>query len=352
MNGCVPAAVLGATGLVGAELIRLIAAHPRFELEAAVSASQSGTAISDSFPHLAPVVGRRLFIAPDAWLGDIPDGSRLAVFSAAPHGAAAALIDGFLDVAALKRLDAHVVDASADFRFADQAAYESIYGRHGAPARLAQFSSGLPEQIAETDASHIGNPGCFATAMLLAIVPLLGSGISTGVFSASGITGSTGSGKNPTATTHHPERHSNVFAYKALCHRHAPEVAALARAATGRDATVNFVPHSGPFARGIHMTVFAETIETTTADHIRQLLLDAYRDAAFVDVVDGTPRLKDVVASNYARIGAAVDGRHIVITVVIDNLVKGAAGGAMQWMNRLFDLPETTGLRAAAPAWT
>jgi N-acetyl-gamma-glutamyl-phosphate reductase len=188
--------------------------------------------------------------------------------------------------------------------------------------------------------------------MLLAIVPLLGSGLSTGVFSASGITGSTGSGKSPTATTHHPERHSNLFAYKPLGHRHAPEVAALAKAATGRRATVNFVPHSGPFARGIHMTVFAELIEATGEDRLREVLLDAYGDAAFVDVVDGTPRLKDVVASNYARLGVAVDGRYAVVTVVIDNLVKGAAGGALQWMNRLFGLPETMGLQSAAPAWT
>jgi N-acetyl-gamma-glutamyl-phosphate reductase len=352
MTSPIPTVILGATGYVGAELVRLIADHPGFELEAAVSGSQAGIAIGKSYPHLVPAVGERLFSAPNDWLDEIPDGSRLAVFSAAPHGAAATMIDGFLDKAAQKKLESHVVDASADFRFSDRDAYEAIYGQHGAPARLAQFSSGLPEHVTDPAALHIGNPGCFATAMLLAIVPLLGSGLSTGVFSASGITGSTGSGKSPTATTHHPERHSNLFAYKPLGHRHAPEVAALAQAATGRRATVNFVPHSGPFARGIHMTVFCELTEATGEDRLREVLFDAYGDASFVDVVDGTPRLKDVVASNYARLGVAVDGQHAVVTVVIDNLVKGAAGGALQWMNRLFGLPETMGLQSAAPAWT
>ena len=112
------------------------------------------------------------------------------------------------------------------------------------------------------------------------------------------------------------------------------------------------MPHSGPFARGIHMTVFAETTSGVTADSLRQRLAETYADADFVDVVAGMPRLKDVVASNFARLGVAVEGRQLVVTVVIDNLVKGAAGGAVQWMNRLLGLPETTGLLAPAPAWT
>ena len=257
-----------------------------------------------------------------------------------------------LERAAVKRLDVKIVDASADFRFPAQPAYESIYGRHGAPALLERFTSGLPEHRESIPIGHVGNPGCFATAMLLAIVPLLASGLTTGVFYASGITGSTGSGKNPAATTHHPERHSNLYAYKPLAHRHAPEVLALAQAATGFDASLHFVPHSGPFARGIHMTVFAEATRSISADTLRQRIGDAYADAAFVDVVDGMPRLKDVVASNFARLGVALDGRQIAVTVVIDNLVKGAAGGAVQWMNLLLGLPETAGLLAPAPAWT
>ena len=352
MSAPVPAAVIGATGYVGGELMRLVAAHPGMELAYAVSASRAGDPVSESFPHLAPALGEQCFDAAGSWLDRVPDGSRLAVFSAAPHGAAAAMLETVLERAATKALDLRIVDASADFRFPDQAGYEAIYGPHGAPSLIEQFSSGLPEHTDAIPAGHIGNPGCFATAMLLAIVPLLASGLTTGVFSASGITGSTGSGKSPTATTHHPERHSNLFAYKPLAHRHAPEVVALAKAATGVEATLHFVPHSGPFARGIHMTVFAELTTEVTADALRRQLAEAYADADFVTVVDGMPRLKDVVASNFARLGVAVEGRQVAATVVIDNLVKGAAGGAVQWMNLLLGLPATTGLLAPAPAWT
>lgn len=352
MSAPIPAVVIGATGYVGGELMRLIAGHPGMTLAHAVSASRAGDPVSAVFPHLAPALGDLRFDPADTWLDGVPDDSRLAVFSAAPHGAAAATLERVLEDAAGKNLDIRIVDASADFRFAAQADYEAIYGSHGAPTLLDRFTSGLPEHTKTVPPAHVGNPGCFATAMLLAIVPLLASGLTTSAFSASGITGSTGSGKSPTATTHHPERHSNLFAYKPLAHRHAPEVLALARAATGQDATLNFVPHSGPFARGIHMTVFAETTAAIAADALRTTLADFYADADFVDVVDGMPRLKDVVASNFARLGVAADGRQVVVTVVIDNLVKGAAGGALQWMNRLLGLPETAGLLAPAPAWT
>ncbi len=122
--------------------------------------------------------------------------------------------------------------------------------------------------------------------------------------------------------------------------------------ATGVEATLHFVPHSGPFARGIHMTVFAELGTAVTADALRQNLSEFYTNAEFVTVVDGMPRLKDVVASNFAQLGVAVEGRQAAVTVVIDNLVKGAAGGAVQWMNLLLGLPATAGLLAPAPAWT
>jgi N-acetyl-gamma-glutamyl-phosphate reductase len=348
----IPAAVIGATGYVAGELLRLIAGHPHFALEAAVSESRAGSALSDTFPHLAPVLPDASFAARGDWLEAVPDGSRLAVFSAAPHGASAAMLADVIDRAAARRIETHVVDASADFRFPDRAGYEAVYGNHGAPGLLDVFSSGLPEHVAGTPTPHIGNPGCFATAMLLAIVPLLASGLTTGHFSASGITGSTGSGRQPQGTTHHPERHSNLYAYKPLDHRHAPEVVALAEAATGAALSLDFVPHSGPFARGIHMTVFAEARHAVSRDDIATVVAAAYADHPFVSVVEGMPKLKDVVASNYARLGIATRGNRIVVTVVIDNLVKGAAGGAMQWMNRLFKLPETTGLTAVAPAWT
>ena len=166
------------------------------------------------------------------------------------------------------------------------------------------------------------------------------------------MTGSTGSGRSPQAGTHHPERNSNLYAYKALQHRHAPEVAALVEAASGTRPDIHFVPHSGPFARGIHVTLQAHARKAIDVGKLRAIYRDAYRDAAFVDVIDATPRLKNVVASNRAEIGVATDGKSVAVFATIDNLVKGAAGGAMQWMNRLWKLPEAEGLTAPAPGWT
>ena len=165
-----------------------------------------------------------------------------------------------------------------------------------------------------------------------------------------GITGSTGSGRSPQAGTHHPDRHSNLYAYKALEHRHAPEIADLVHGATGKRPIVNFVPHSGPFARGIYATVQAKA--TGSPDAFGDVLDTLYGDAPFVRVVDGSPRLKNVVASNRAEIAYAVSGDTIVVMSAIDNLVKGAAGGSMQWMNRLLGIEETAGLDGLAPAWT
>ncbi|MEL6868408.1 MAG: Asd/ArgC dimerization domain-containing protein, partial [Pseudomonadota bacterium] len=190
------------------------------------------------------------------------------------------------------------------------------------------------------------------SAMELAIAPLLADIVDNSVLHAVGITGSTGSGKNPSATTHTPERHSNLFAYKALEHRHTPEVVAQLERFSGRRPNVQFVPHSGPFARGIHMTVMATAHKPVTTETLRETVASFYADKPFVRVVDGMPRIKNVVASNYAEIGVAANGVNIVVTAVIDNLVKGAAGGALQWMNRLLELPETAGLTQAAPAWT
>lgn len=347
------AVVLGATGYVGGEQLRLIAGHPVFDLVAAVSESRSGDPIASVFPHLAPAYGEMPFAAHNAWLDDIAGGSELAVFSAAPHGASAAMIASVLARTDEKDIAARVVDASADFRYANREHYESVYGGpHGAPELLADFACAVPEHLPATDATHVGHPGCFATAILLASVPLLQSGLTTSELFVTGITGSTGSGRSPKAGTHHPERHSNLYAYKPLAHRHAPEIERLAAAASGRKPTVNFIPHSGPFARGIFATVQAKADSSPSPDDIGSAFDLAYQAAPFVRVVDGSPKLKNVVASNMAEIGIAVSGDTVVVMCAIDNLVKGAAGGAMQWMNRLFDYPETTGLEMLAPAWT
>ena len=350
MTDKLPVAVLGGTGYVAGELLRLIAGHPRLELAAVASSSRSGEPVATTFPNLSGCIGASRFVTPQTLTNEARAGNLAGVFSATPHGAAAALIAGLLDECGAD--GPRIVDTSADFRFADVSRYEAIYGHsHDAPGLQKAFTCAVPEHLAGTPTRHAAQPGCFATAMLLALVPLLRSGLVERQFFIAGVTGSTGSGRTPLATTHHPERHSNLFAYKPLGHRHAPEVEALAALATGIEPQVNFVPHSGPFARGIHVTIQGQTRAGTDNAELAQSMAAAYPGSPFVEIVDAPPRIKDVVGSNRARIHVQANRDSYVAMVVIDNLVKGAAGGAMQWMNRLLACDETEGLNAAGPAW-
>jgi len=349
----IPTIVLGGTGYVAGELLRLIAAHPQFEIAGVLSDSQPGEPIGLAFPHLAAVLGDLRFqsqAAIEQQIATLPDS---AVFSAAPHGSAAALIDALLSRAAVAGTQPRVVDISADYRYSDAEAYAAVYRHpHGAPTRLKDFTCAVPEHLAIAPTTHISHPGCFATATLLASVPLLAAGLVTPQLFVAGVTGSTGSGRKPTAGTHHPTRHSDLYSYGALTHRHVPEITACAAAASGVNAEFAFVPHSGPFARGIHVTVQAMLkAPLDTAGAIARLR-EFYSGSPFVRVLDAAPRVKDVVASNYAHLSAAANGRSVAVMCVVDNLTKGAAGGAVQWMNRLFKLPETAGLTSPAPGWT
>ncbi len=237
------------------------------------------------------------------------------------------------------------------FRFADADAYAAVYGHaHETPARLAEFTCAVPEQLATIDTPHAAHPGCFATTMLLPIVPLVALDVADEFF-VSAVTGSTGAGRTPRDTTHHPLRQSNLFAYQALKHRHDPEVRSLIKAATGRDVALNFVPHSGPFARGIHATIFVKPKERLSAAQVNDALREYYRGSTFVRVDAEPPKMKDIVATNYAAMHAVVNGDTIVVFSVADNLLKGAAGGSIQWANRLLGLPETMGLTAPAAGW-
>ncbi|MEZ5498162.1 MAG: N-acetyl-gamma-glutamyl-phosphate reductase [Steroidobacteraceae bacterium] len=347
----VPAIVLGGTGYVAGELLRLLCGHPRLRIAAVMSDSQPGEPVAGAFPHLAPVLADLRFSSEAdiaALLTRLP---AAAMFGAAPHGVSAALIDRLLGAAEGGGCALRVVDISADFRYADPGAYEAVYKHpHGAPARLGQFTCAVPEHLPRLVTSHVGHPGCFATAILLASVPLLARNLIEPQLFVAGITGSTGSGRKPTEGTHHPLRHGDLYSYNALGHRHAPEVAACALAASGVAAQFAFVPHSGPFARGIHVTVQAR-LRGDDADVLEQLR-DYYARSPFVRVTETAPRLKNVVASNYAQLSATATSGTVAVTCAIDNLTKGAAGGAVQWMNRMLGFEERSGLAAPAPGWT
>jgi N-acetyl-gamma-glutamyl-phosphate reductase common form len=344
----IPVVVLGGSGYVAGELLRLLAGHPHLRPAAILSESQAGEAVESAFPHLTGCFPGLKFSGRDGLFDGLE--GQVAVFCAAPHGAAAALLDEVLAEAEGKGLEVHAVDLSADFRFADAAEYERVYGHaHGAPARLASFYCAVPEHANGTSDGHRAHPGCFTTATLLASVPLLKLGLVEPRLSVVAVTGSTGAGKTPTATTHHPARRSNLFAYSPLSHRHEPEMKALATAASGVEAEIHFIPQAGPFARGIYATVQGKLLRPW--EDVRAALASFYAGSPFVDVLAAPPRLQDVVGTNRCRIGVAVDGDHVAVFSAIDNLVKGAAGGGIQWMNRLLGLPETAGLTQPGPGW-
>jgi N-acetyl-gamma-glutamylphosphate reductase len=370
----VPTVILGGAGYVAGELLRILAGHPVLRPEAVVSTSRTGEPVVEAFPHLAGTGIEPLrFVSTDDVV--FAGGAPTAVFAATPHGETAALLDVLLARAEAAEAPVHAVDLSADFRFRDPGVFTAIYGRpHGAPQRAREFVCAVPEHARGSRARHAAQPGCFTTAAVLAAYPFFALDLVQGPVFVSAITGSSGSGRVPGAGTHHPERRSALYAYSPLAHRHEAEMRALlaeavaaAGALAGDEAAaivsttaraaapgagsaaagpeVEFVPHSGPFVRGIHATVRLNLKTPADAARLAEALRTFYTGCSFVRVGTTPPRLNDVVGTNLCRIGIAARGRTAVVTSVIDNLVKGAAGGAVQWMNRLLDLPEDTGLR-------
>lgn len=352
MSETLPVILLGGSGYVAGELLRLIALHPRLKLAGAVSTSRQGEPIAGAFGHLASVYPREQFISTQQALAGLADAPRWVVLSAAPHGASATLVDQLLTEAERANLEMTVVDASADFRYSSAEGFMAVYGQeHPAPDRLASFSCAVPEHLGALETPHAAQPGCFATAMLLAVVPLVSLELAQPEFFVSAVTGSTGAGRTPRDTTHHPMRQSNLFAYQPLRHRHHPEVCELVRASTGRDVGLHFVPQSGPFARGIHATIFAQRLGDAAEEDVSTKLADFYAGSSFVRVAPSPPRLKDIVGTNNAVLSVSVDDHAIAVCCVLDNLVKGAAGGAIQWVNRLAGWPDSEGLVVAPAGW-
>lgn len=351
----IPVAILGGGGYVAGELARLLLGHPRLQLVSHGSTRQVGEPVARAFPHLAALLpGGFAFEDEAALIARFVPGTAFGVFAATPHGETAALVDRLLSAGERVGADLHVVDLSADFRFPDDPArFEAIYGPHGAPLRLGQFVCGVPEHVARR-CTHASQPGCFTTAVAIAAYPFFAQDLVEDDLFVAAVTGSSGSGKTPGPGTHHPDRHGAFHAYAPLAHRHEAEMRRLLGAARGgREPEVEFVPHSGPFVRGIHATLRLTLRTPTSATELMQGFNAFYASKSpFVTASVEPPKLAEVVGTNRCRIGLATRGRALVVTSVIDNLVKGAAGGAVQWMNRLFDLPEDAGLRLSGLGWT
>jgi N-acetyl-gamma-glutamyl-phosphate reductase len=340
-------AVFGGTGYIAGELLRLLVQHPRFKVVASFSTSQAGEPLTSAFPNLTGTAADALsFSSQDSFAEVIRGKDPIGLFFATPHGVTGELVERVLGAAARDRTPVRVVDLSADFRLG-ASDYERLYGHaHAAPARLAEFTCAIPEHWAGKPAGHVAHPGCFTTSVVVAAYPFLKHDLVEGPIRVSAVTGSSGSGRAPAANTHHPERTGNLYAYNALAHRHEQEMRNLLGAARGGALpVVDFVPHSGPFVRGIHATLFLELKKPAPAEELVEKVNAFYSVSPFIRATTTPPKLTEIVGTNRARLGVATRGRTLIVTSVVDNLTKGAAGGAVQWMNRLFDLDEDTGLR-------
>lgn len=335
--------VVGGTGYTGVELLRLLAAHPQVDLRAVTSRGEAGRHLADLFPNLRGHVDL-VFTHPDE--SDL-HGCDL-VFFATPNGTAMQLVPDLL-AAGVK-----VIDLAADFRLRDPAEWEHWYGMpHACPELLAEAVYGLPEVNREAvrGARLVANPGCYPTAVQLGFLPLLEQGlVEPGNLIADTKSGVSGAGRKAAVGTLLAEASENMKAYGVAGHRHQPEIRQGLRAATGQPAELTFVPHLTPMIRGIHATLYARL--TGAAADLQSLFEQRYADEPFVDVMPlgAHPETRSVRGANHCRLAVhhPRGGQTVVVLSVIDNLVKGAAGQAVQNMNLMFGLDETTGLGAAA----
>lgn len=342
--------IAGATGYGGIELIRLLGFHPEAEIVLAGTESYVGQELAAVYPHLRS----RLNL-----LGREATGEALAaecdvVFTALPHGVPMKLAPAVL--AAGKKL----IDLGADFRLKDIAAYEAWYKvKHVAAELNTEAVYGLPELFREQikGARLVGNPGCYPTSCALAAAPLLKEGVveSRGIIfdSKSGVSGA---GRGANLGVHFAEVNENFKAYNiAGGHRHTPEIEQTLSTLSGEPVVVSFTPHLVPMTRGILTTAYFNLKQDLTTEQAVELFTAFYAGEPFVRVrpVGELPMTKQVAGSNYCDIGVQVDRRtgRVLVISVIDNLVKGAAGQAIQNMNLLFGLPETTGLINVGPVY-
>jgi LysW-gamma-L-alpha-aminoadipyl-6-phosphate/LysW-L-glutamyl-5-phosphate reductase len=340
-------AILGASGYGGGELLRWLSGHPSVNSLRGTARTLAGEPFWKAHPNLRGVVDGRF--EDDIDWQDFARCDQPVVFAALSHGALAeklpALEAAWHAAGIAERL--LLVDLSGDFRLQDPAVFAKAYKRtHPCPEHLPRFVYGLPEwnKAALPGARRIANPGCFATALQLGVIPL--RGLQLGFLAASAATGSSGSGASPSEGTHHPLRAQDFRAYKILGHQHQPEVH-MAMAACAVQGTLAFVPQSAPMVRGIFATLLFPLPEGLGAKALQTRAELAFQDCPFVRLVEESPKVTAVTGSNFADISVAAKDGSGVVLVALDNLCKGMASQALQNMNLALGLPETEGLRIA-----
>ncbi len=337
----VKVAVVGGTGYAGAELVRVLSAHPHVQLSMITSRQYAGQLFSDVYPGMAGIVNLTCQGFSEEAVSEAAD----LVFTALPHKASMGVVPGLI------RRGKRVIDLSADFRFKEPALYEAWYEPHEAKDLLKTAVYGLPELYFDEiqKASLVGNPGCYPTSVLLPLLPVIKAPfIDCGSIIADSKSGTSGAGRSVSLATHFCEVNESFKAYKVAEHRHNPEMDEVLSHFTGRTIHVTFTPHLVPMTRGMLTTIYVGLKENISTHDMASRLDSFYADKPFVRIcpVGRFPNTIYVKGTNYCDIGFQVAGgtKRLILISVIDNLVKGASGQAVQNMNIMLGLPQTAGL--------
>jgi len=329
--------IFGGSGYGGSELLRILLGHPNAEISFVTANEQAGKAVPEVHKNLLGLTDLKFTNAGEATdlLSTVE-----CVFLALPHGQA-------MEVVPSLPPKVKAIDLSGDFRLRDQATFEKHYKQeHTAMQLQSDFVYGLTETNREgiKSARLIANPGCFATATLLGLAPLVANNLLSGRVIVDAKTGSSGSGAKAAANTHHPQRMNSFYAYKPFTHQHLPEIEQELERVGDWTSELVFMTHSLPVARGIFASIYAELNDGVTDDQINKIFADYYHNSFFIRLVKGSPDINWVKTTNFCDLGFATRGRQVVVFSALDNLVKGAAGQAIQNMNLMFGLDEKTGL--------
>lgn len=336
-SGKIRIGIFGGSGYGGSELLRILLFHPNAQIVFVTANEHAGKKVGEVHKNLNSLTDLEFISMPKDLSG--LDDVDLAFF-ALPHGQALGLVPQLPK-------GVKAIDLSGDFRIDDAEVFRKYYKLDHAGTIQNEFVYGLTETNREAirAANYVANPGCFATATLLALAPLVKSGLVSGKIIVDAKTGSSGSGAKAAANTHHPQRMNSFYAYKPFAHQHVPEIEQHLRFVGDLKNNLVFMTHSLPVSRGIFASCYLETSVNMTNEDVLNLFKHYYSDSFFVRLVEGSPDINWVKNTNFCDIAVHSNGKNIVVFSAIDNLVKGAAGQAVQNMNLMFGLDETTGLR-------
>ena len=334
--------IAGGTGYGAHELLRLLAGHEHCQVCTISSRSEAGNALSSFHTDLTGIYD--LTFEEQLNIESLSNFKRQVVFTALPHGTSIAYIENLLSIAP----DIQIIDLSGDLRLKSEQVHQQHYADTPFTKDIReQFVFGLTElnRKAIAEATHVSNPGCYPTASSLALAPLARQKLIAGSVVVNAGSGTSGAGRSPGVSTHHPQRNVSVTAYKALSHRHEAEIHQALGSPNCTDFSSMFVPHLLPISRGIYISAYTELSEELSQNELLELYRKFYAQDSFIRILDDPPELAHVIGSNYCDISLATRGKQIVLFAAEDNLIKGMAGQAIQNLNVMLGLPEETGLQ-------